>query len=528
VKVQTQAIRRAVYRGRLEGLAGPEELAIRVVDNERILGAVRTFGASQLYVVETKEQPVAKRRRQLPATVESRPGVTRITWRSDHASLRLCQVNGFATREWQRVPDDVEALALRLVVGAEPEEDLLLAGNHTPVGHWQMGTTEASNQAGGQRSAVVKLQEVGGAVDTLLQIELGECQVQNQIGSSAYDEWTALVRLVVAIGGVGRKTQLARRTTDSGTAEEALMGARGAGEAMWADALELVIHQETAGSTIQAGTGTMTCVRRVAQGARITRLANAGGSPPILDTGAVVLARMLFAGQPAGVRGASIGAVAMAIAAQRAGAHHRVGYVLALGQRMADPLIVAGVGIGGCAGASVAGPTWWTTATAIRALRVGACHPRLQAAASIILAGALVYVPAEASVTRVAWWTGSAEEATRQIDAHVVAGIHARLTLVHIPRAGTWTGGCRIGIRPRPSLIANAHKAGGIGRLDACAMIATKLPGSAGQAGVVPEATVSAGESIAANAPEMRSRRNTCHLLSLPQGDALFHVMGSK
>jgi len=105
-----------------------------------------------------------------------------------------------------------------------------------------------------------------------------------------------------------------------------------------------------------------------------------------------------------------------------------------------------------------------------------------------------------------------------------VAGIHARLTLVHIPRAGTWTGGCRIGIRPRPSLIANAHKAGGIGRLDACAMIATKLPGSAGQAGVVPEATVSAGESIAANAPEMRSRRNTCHLLSLPQGDALFHL----
>jgi len=48
----------------------------------------------------------------------------------------------------------VEALALRLVVGAEPEEDLLLAGNHTPVGHWQMGATEASNQAGGPKSSI--------------------------------------------------------------------------------------------------------------------------------------------------------------------------------------------------------------------------------------------------------------------------------------------------------------------------------------------------------------------------------------
>jgi len=35
---------------------------------------------------------------------------------------------------------------------------------------------------------------------------------------------------------------------------------------------------------------------------------------------------------------------------------------------------------------------------------------------------------------------------------------------------------------------------------------------------------VGAGEPIAANAPEMRSRMNTCHLLFLLQGDALFHL----
>lgn len=106
----------------------------------------------------------------------------------------------------------------------------------------------------------------------------------------------------------------------------------------------------------------MAGVRGVAEGAHVARLADARGSSAVLHAGSIVQTGVFIARFSVGVSGASIGAIAMAVAAHRTGAHHRPGDVLALGLRMADLLVVAGIRIGCRTVATVPDPARRTAA----------------------------------------------------------------------------------------------------------------------------------------------------------------------
>lgn len=110
-----------------------------------------------------------------------------------------------------------------------------------------------------------------------------------------------------------------------------------------------------------------------------------------------------------------------------------------------------------------------------------------------------------------------------------MAGIHPRLTLVHVSGAGTRRSRRGISIRPRPSLIADTNITGGVGGLDAGSVLPAQLRGSNAQAGVPSYSTVSAAEAVPANTTVTGTKfkflwsRRGCHQTHLKLPGVLMH-----
>lgn len=143
----------------------------------------------------------------------------------------------------------------------------------------------------------------------------------------------------------------------------------------------------------------MTGVRLTAQCTLIARLTDATGAATAEHTGSIVQTRMIVAGLPISILGATIGAIAVSKVSSWTAADDRVRDVLTVGTGMTNPFAIARIRLGLLARVSVSRPANRTPATAGGSLRVDALHRGSLAAASIVPIGAFINVATELSIT---------------------------------------------------------------------------------------------------------------------------------
>lgn len=238
----------------------------------------------------------------------------------------------------------------------------------------------------------MQLQEVCSAILTRFQIEHAKGEVKNHATLGAYNEGASLIGLVLQIAlFAGREPQAARGVAYHGSAVAAKMGASAARVPNGADALVLVLWQQTAAAIILAGIR-MAGIRFGAYSSPVAGLADAAGALSVEHTSAVVLTEMLVARLATGILVAAIRAIPVSIEAVRATADDCARNILTMRTRMTDLLAIAGLRFGLAAGATVSLPARRTVAASRGAFRIEADYLRLLTAAAVVAIGTFVQI----------------------------------------------------------------------------------------------------------------------------------------